>query len=1114
MRLKNKMTKGVLTVALMTTSFGPLLAQDQQVKLELKQVSLRQVLRAIEEQTNYRFSYKESILDNKQDISLSLKATSVKQVLEQVLSQRGLSYELVSDRSIVIVSKAQTPQTSNAKRRITGVIKDNKGEAVIGATVRDKKGTTGTTTDLDGRFTIEVPGNTTLAISYIGYASQDLALGAANNYNITLLEDSKTLNEVVVTGYMTEKKADLTGSVAVVKMKEVADIPTGNVLSSLQGRVSGMNVSTDGTPGGGNTGVQIRGLTTINNSSPLYVVDGMMTRDNIGTIISSGDIESIQVLKDAASASIYGAQAANGVIIITTKKAKQGAIKVDFSGSLTAQTFTTNIELLNAQQWGDVYWQAYKYANAGRTPSSLVYGNGPNAVLQDYYYDQNGSKIRVGNTDWLREIYSTALMQNYNLTLSRGGDNGASSLSVNYVDQDGLIRNSDYQSLNTRLFSEYKFLNNRLRLGENMTVNYWTRHMHPGGLEESLIAMHPAIPTHDEQGNYAGGYIDVLGDKANPLRLTDNEANNKHSHWRIFGSAYAEVEPIKNLIFRTSFGINYLTENHRAFTPKWREGARNVEKNELRTDNKTNLEWVWTNTLNYSHAFGKHNLSALLGTEAKRNRFEDVWGYGTGFSMEDINYRYLVAATQSKDTGGNASVYSMVSYFGKLNYNYDERYLASLTLRRDASSRFGAKNNSGIFPSFSAGWRISREQFLKDVQWISDLKLRASWGINGNDQIDNNATYNLYANSLNDASYNLSGDGKTLASGALRTHLGNPNLRWEETEQINVGVDASFFNHRLTLGFDYFDKKTRDMLNEPPYAAVLGQGGYSWQNALAMSNKGFELNLGWRDNIGELRYEIGLNLSHYSNKITHLPDLIYYTYGVGNGVNITNVGLPFNSWLGYRTQGVFKTDQEVADYRSQYQVEYGDPGVGRLRYVDANNDGKINAADRVYMGTDQPKLMGGLNLSLGYKGFDLSMFFSGVARDAWNNAKFYTDFFQLWQGNHSTRLLEALDAWKNYEQTGVYNSSIPALTTSNTNNENQSSDYFVEDGSFIRLKTLTLGYTIPQSILKALKMSHARVYIQGQNLFTLTRYNGADPEGLGYPYPMPRSFTFGLTFGF
>lgn len=501
MGLKKKMTKGVLTVALMTTTFGSLVAQDQQVKLNLKQASLREALRAIEEQTSYRFSYKESLLDNKQDINLNLKGTSVKQVLEQILSTRGLSYELVSERSIVIVSKPQSQQTSSAKRRITGVIKDSKGEPIIGATVRDKKGTTGTTTDLDGRFTIEVPGNTTIGISYIGYASQDLTLGAANNYNITLQEDSKTLNEVIVTGYMTEKKADLTGSVAVVKMKDVADIPTGNVLSSLQGRVSGMNVSTDGTPGGGNTGVQIRGLTTINNSSPLYVIDGMMTRDNPGTIIASGDIESIQVLKDAASASIYGAQAANGVIIITTKKAKQGAIKVDFSGSLTAQTFTTNLDLLNTQQWGDVYWQAYKYANQGRTPSSLVYGNGPTAVPQDFYYDQNGSKIRVGDTNWLKEIYSTALMQNYSLTLSRGGDNGASSLSVNYVDQEGLIRNSDYQSLSTRLFSEYKFLNNRLRLGENMTVNYWTRHLHPGGIEESLIAMHPAIPTYDEQGN-------------------------------------------------------------------------------------------------------------------------------------------------------------------------------------------------------------------------------------------------------------------------------------------------------------------------------------------------------------------------------------------------------------------------------------------------------------------------------------------------------------------------------------------------------------------------------------------------------------------------------------
>ncbi len=668
-------------------------------------------------------------------------------------------------------------------------------------------------------------GNKPLRISYIGYSTELVPLGESNSYRIVLKEDQQILNEVVVTGYTTERKKDLTGSVSVVKMKDVADILTGNVLSSLQGRVPGMNISTDGAPGGGGVSVQVRGLTTMNNSSPLYVVDGMMTRDNIGSILSSGDVESMQVLKDAASAAIYGAQAANGVIVITTKKGKKGKLKVDFSASASAQTFNSGLNLLDAYQWGEVYWQASKYS-FGKTPNSLVYGNGERPVLQEFYYNQDGVRIRTGNTDWAREVYSTALMHNYNLTLSKGGDDHNSSLSINFIDQDGLIRNSNYQSFNTRLASEYRFLDNRLRIGESFSINRWTHIFHPGGIEEQTIAQPPAIPVYDEQGGYAGGYVDVLGDKPNLIRLTDNQKQNSHIHWRLFGSAFIEGEPIKNLVLRSTFGVNYFTANHSDFVPKWREGARNVDKNELTVRNETNLDWLWSNTLNYRLELGQHQLSALLGTEFRYNRGDNLRGYGSGFTLEDVNYRYLDASIVGRSASGGSGSYAMTSYFGKLSYNYDERYLASLTVRRDASSRFARYNNSGVFPSVSAGWRINKEPFAQGLNnWVDELKLRASWGINGNDQIDYSATYNLYANRQNEVGYNLSGDGSSLAVGAVRIHRGNPNLRWEETEQINFGVDAAILNSRLQLSLDYFDKNTRDMLYEPPYAGVIGEGG-------------------------------------------------------------------------------------------------------------------------------------------------------------------------------------------------------------------------------------------------------------------------------------------------
>ena len=405
---------------------------------------------------------------------------------------------------------------------VSGTVKDATGEPVIGASVVQKGTSNGAVTDLDGHFSFKAPQNSPLVISYIGYASQEVKAGS--DMVIELKENTNQLNEVVVTGYTTEKKADLTGSVAVVKMKDIADVPTGNVLQSLNGRVAGVNITTDGTPGGNNTSTLVRGTTTINNSSPLYVIDGVMTRDGVGSILSSNDVESIQVLKDASSAAIYGAQAANGVIIITTKRAKKGETKVDFNASLTLQQFVNNYDLLNADQWGEVYWQAYKNAY-GVHPNSLIYGNGDKPVLNTttpYYTGAKGQTYTAANTDWLDLMYKTALMQDYSVTLSRASDKGATSLSVNWIDQDGMLKNTDYQRINTRLTTDYKFLNNKLRIGESVAINYWTQHQAQGGIEEQLIAQHPAEPAYDSMGGYGGGYIDVLNDKPNPLRLQDN----------------------------------------------------------------------------------------------------------------------------------------------------------------------------------------------------------------------------------------------------------------------------------------------------------------------------------------------------------------------------------------------------------------------------------------------------------------------------------------------------------------------------------------------------------------------------------------------------------------
>lgn len=991
------------------------------------------------------------------------------------------------------------------------VISATDSEPLIGASViPDVAGTAGVATDIDGNFTLTVPEGCNLTISYVGYKS--LTVKATPEMTVTLQEDSEILDEVVVVGYSTEKKSDLTGSVSVVKMKDVADTPTGNVIQALQGRVAGMNVTTDGTPGGLSTGTSIRGASSFRGDAngPLYVIDGVMTRENPGTILNSNDVESIQVLKDAASAAIYGAQAANGVIIITTKRAKQGECRVTFDATLTLQTYNSGLDMLNADQWGEVYWAAHKYTYGITPPSNELYGNGATPKLQSYT-NLNGVAVNPQNTDWEKEIHRTALMQTYSVGLSKGSENGASSMSLSWLDHDGIIKGSDFQKANARFSSDYGYLNNRLRAGGNVTVNWWRQHNAPGGVEENAIKMHPARTVYDSEGNYNDQVAFGLNDTPNLVRQIEEQSKNKHEYWRVFGNAFLSIEPIKNLIVKTNFGINYHNGTDKEFTPA---NLRDNTNTLYQYSSKT-VDWVWTNTAQYNVDLGKNSIMALVGIESKRNHFEDMYGRGKGLEIEDENYWYLGNVTSDQTLGSGASNYSMFSLFGKFNYVWDNKYLASVTIRRDASSRLSDSNNYDWFPSFSAGWRISQENFMEGTRsWLSDLKIRGAYGVNGNDIIANDAFYAKYEMDMNKAGYAIDG-GNKLHPGAYRSRRTNPDLTWEKTYQTNVGFDASLLNNRLSLSFDYFHKKTKDMLVEKPYIATIGEGGYCWYNGGDMVNKGVEIVLNWRQAVNkDFSYEIGLNVTAMKNKVTGLMDDIYYTWGGGNGRDKSIVGQALGSWMGYKTDGIFRTQEEVDAYKAQYKVSFGSPAVGRVRYVDTNGDGEINDRDRTWLGTDLPKAQFGLNLSANYKDFDLSMFFSSIIRDAWNNSKYYTDFFPLWTGNHGTQLLDAANAYENYLANGYYASDVPAPAIDNSNSEGEGSDYYIEDGSFLRLKSLSLGYSLPRHIQSKLSLKGARIYFQAQNLFTITKYTGADPEGLGYPYAMPRQYTFGIQFGF
>ncbi|MDR2804352.1 MAG: TonB-dependent receptor, partial [Dysgonamonadaceae bacterium] len=900
--------------------------------------------------------------------------------------------------------------------------------------------------------------------------------------------------EVVVTGYTTEKKADITGAVSVVKLKDIESIPSGNVMTSLQGRVPGVNISTDGQPGGTSTGTLVRGITTINNSSPLYIIDGVPTRDNIATLLNSQDVESIQVLKDAASAAIYGIQAANGVIIVTTKKAAEGKTKVNFNMQLTGQFHHSPIKMLDALQWGDIYWKAYQ--NDGLTPAHDQYGNGETPVIPEFIDAQQ--TMRAGNTNWANEIYKPAVLQNYNLSVANATKNASTLFSINYFDQDGLIKETNFERFNVRLNSTYKLWENRIRVGENLNISKWKEVLKSDGIEELLIAQHPLIPVYDIYGGYAGP-TSGLGDKPNPVRLVNQQKDNYLNQWRIFGNMFLEIEPVKNLVFRSNFGINYRDKFESNFEPKWQEGtSRMSDKNSLYAYAEAAQEWVWSNTLTYNFNIGKNAINLLAGTEAKENAGRWISGKREDYITEALDYRYLNNGDGKQLNNGSGYKTRLRSYFGKVNYAYDNRYLLSATLRNDASSRF--QGRSVTLPGVTAGWRISSESFMENVKVFDDLKLRASWGKNGNDQLDDYAAYSRYYTDFTSGGYDISGINQgNIPAGVLKEFTGNPNIEWEVTTQTNIGLDAAMLKNRLVFSVDAFLKNTDGMLISRPYIATIGEGGYMAYNGAALEAKGLEGSITWRDKAGkDFGYELTFTGTANRTIVTDLPEDIKYTWGSGIPGN-SIIGQELGSWMGYKTKGLYRTAEDLNDGITQAGA-----GIGRIRYANLNDDNVIDDKDRTWLGSDQPKFIGGLNIALTYKNFDCAFYFTGMVRKAFNNSKYYTDFFQLWTGNHSTRLLDAFHPETNPD------SDIPMLTSTNANDEGRLSEYWIEDASYLKLKNAQIGYTLPKKLLQNAKIENVRFYIQAQDLFTITKYSGPDPEALGYPYPIPRTVTFGL----
>lgn len=1015
-------------------------------------------------------------------------------------------------------------QKSEVKGRITA---SGDGLALVGVSVSEKGTTNGTISDIDGNFRLDLKSSpATLVISMVGMGTQERAVKSGDNINIVLQEDAQLLDQVVVTGYTAQKKADLTGAVAVVKVSDMMKSAENNPIKALQGRVAGMSVSSDGNPSGAAT-IRIRGIGTLNNNDPLYIIDGVPTKGGMHEL-NSNDIESIQVLKDASAASIYGSRAANGVIVVTTKQGKQGKTKVNFDSYLTLSHYGKSIEMMNARQYGEALFRAR--INSGYAPNDNNLG-----YQFDYDYDNDGYAVLNGigvpkyidakdgtnlmpssDTDWFDEITRTGIMQSYNLSVSNGTEKSNTFFSLGYLDNKGTIKNTEFSRISARMNASYKLLEDIITIGENFTLNHTAELQAPGGVLDLAKMSLPIMPVKKTNGDWAS-VTSAMNDRDNPARVLDANKDNPYSFWRLFGNAFIDIRPVKNLHLKSNFGLDYGNFYQRTLTYSF-TGRLGSDLTSSKMYQSHSVKWNWSNTATYDLAFGDSRMDFLLGMEM--NSSQDVFfaAEKQTYEVETPDYMYPSAGTGEAFATGGATGYSLLSYFGKINYVYDDKYLASVTIRRDGSSRFGKNNRFASFPAFSAGWRISQEDFMSSASHlISDLKLRAAWGQTGNQEIDNLANRTiLVTNYVGDTgagintgtAYDISGaNSGLLSSGYQLNQRGNDNIKWETTTQTNIGLDFALFDQALYGTLEWYLKQTKDILIRPPYLGAIGEGGDQWQNGASMENKGLEFTLGYRGKTSfGLNYDIAGNISGYRNKITKLPESVILAYG---GVATDNIlGRPVDSYYGFVADGLFRTQDEV-----DYYVSQSGKGLGRIRYANVVDDGVINNSDRTWIGNPHPDLEFGLNIYVEYKGFDMSAFLQGLYGNlVVNNTKQFTDFWAVTElnMNKGTRLLDAFDPVKNP------GSEIPMISLTDDNNEKSFSSYYVEPGSYMKLRNLQIGYSLSAKAIQKARLEKLRFYVSGQNLFTVKskKFTGLDPENPNLAYPISTTFTFGLNVSF
>lgn len=1088
----------LLMVCVFCSYAGNAHSQNAKVSIRMNNVKLDKILNEIENQTDYLFIYNNQVDINK-ITSVKVKNEAVAQVLDKILSGTGINYELEGTHIILTTEAIKDLHAQQQAKTVTGTVTDVSGEPIIGANIRIKGTTTGTITDIDGNFSIEAEPQSVIEVSYIGYLTQETVINNQKSIRFLLKEDTKTLDEVVVIGYGVQKKADLTGSVANINTEKLNTQSNANIGQALQGKIAGVDIVSQGGAPGSGTRIMVRGIGTLNNASPLYIVDGMYM--NSIDHINPNDIASIDVLKDASSAAIYGSRAANGVIIVTTKEGSntEGKPIIDLSVNLGISTASKFLYMLDAKGWAEVTTIARQAIGKPALDMATDLANKP-------------------DNDWQDIMFRPALMQNYNLSVKGGGKYSTYYTGLGYFNQDGIVKGTNYQRYNIQSKNDYK--RGIFSAGTNLIISFsHDKPLHQelrGGMIGTILQSVPTLEKYDDtrEGGYGGTYGDVVN-IPHPLAIIDDNIMDRYNeNVKIFANLYAQIELFKGLKYKLNLTPDFSFERYKNYLNKYDFGLATNSITQLTERQRRRRNILVENLLTFDRTFGEHKISALAGYTYQDSRFRHIQAYGEGLpqGLEEID-----AATTNRSNEGNSWRSVLTSILGRVFYSYQNKYLFTATIRRDGSSKFGKNNRYGYFPSFSLGWNVAEEKFMENVHWLDQLKLRGGYGVLGNQEIDNYQ----YSSTITTGINYPDGNGGLL-QGAFPKNFANPDIKWEETAMTNVGIDFMAFNNRLSLTADYYVKNTKDILLTVPIPISSGGANDPIRNAGKIRNNGFEFNLGWMDQPNpDISYGINLIGSFNKNKVIAMGSESGSIKGGSTNQNITTsetkAGYPIGGYWLISTAGYFNSQEEVDAYAKDGKKIQPAAEPGDIKFVDANNDGVINDDDRVFQGSPFPDFTFALNGNMRYKNFDLSIGLQGVLGNKIYNATRQT-LEDVTKG--SNFLASCLDYWTPENK----NASHPRLTWDDPNrNTRAESDRYLENGSYLRLRSVQLGYTFPQTWFKG-AIQHARVYINAENLFTITSYSGYSPDvnadnanyrGFdNFIYPTNRTFMLGLNVTF